>query len=201
MNKIIDAVKNHANDKPDGIAYKVFDELPGDEFSTDELTWRQLDTYSDRLAGYIKEHTRGSDPVIVYGHKDKLMIVCFMACVKSGHAYCAVDVSVPDNRVRDIVGGVNPEIILATEMLDVLIPTNCQIIGKGRISSIVEDPSYVIGNEAWLRPEDTFYLIFTSGSTGRPKGVQITTECLTNYVKWAKNLGGGVALLGINIAS
>ena len=39
-------------------------------------------------------------PVVVYGHKNPYMIVCFLACVKSGRAYCPVDTSVPESRVQ-----------------------------------------------------------------------------------------------------
>lgn len=47
------------------------------------------------------------------------MIVCFLACVKSGRAYCPIDVNVPLSRVEEILNEVNPEIILSTEVLSV----------------------------------------------------------------------------------
>ena len=64
------------------------------------LTYRQLGEQSDRLAQWICSNVEGNEPVMVYGHKNPQMIVCFMACVKSGRAYCPVDISMPADRVK-----------------------------------------------------------------------------------------------------
>lgn len=72
----------------------------GDSF----FTYEQLDSYSGRLANYIQ--TRCGDdkaPVVVYGHKGLFMILCFLASVKSGRAYCPLDISIPDTRVEATV--------------------------------------------------------------------------------------------------
>ena len=120
------------------------------------------------------------------------MIVCFLACVKSGHAYVPIDSSVPTSRVQDIVDNVNPEIMLTTEETIVKVPSDCELLTKERIIKTCENlTAETLSEENWLKPQDVFYIIFTSGSTGKPKGVQITTECLVNYVEWAQNLGGG----------
>ena len=192
MNKILDAVKHHATSKPERIAYTVYDATE-DGISTDSLTWKELDVYSDRLSGYIAANTKADTPIVVYGHKNKYMMVCFMACVKSGHAYVPVDVSVPASRVQDIIDSVEPEIVLCT-VDEGTLSSACQILTSEKIKAISTDDIWKANEDRWLRPEDTFYIIFTSGSTGKPKGVQITTECLVNYVEWAQNLGGGGVL-------
>ena len=53
-------------------------------------------------------------PVVVYGHKSPYMPVCFLACVRSGRAYCPVDVSMPEERIRDIAAETGSPLILAT---------------------------------------------------------------------------------------
>lgn len=61
--------------------------------------WRR----SDNLAGWIDMQMGDKNtPVIVYGHKDSMMLICFLACVKSGRPYCPIDVSVPEARVASI---------------------------------------------------------------------------------------------------
>ena len=187
MNEIIEAVKHHASDHPDAEAYIVFDDTEdGTDFTTDILKWSELDDFSDRLAGYINNHTNRHEPIVVYGHKSKYMMVCFMACVKSGHAYVPVDVSVPDCRVQDIIDSVEPEMVLTAAECGVSIPSTSQFLSLKEIKTIKGNVEYSADDNGWLKPEDTFYIIFTSGSTGKPKGVQITTECLTNYVKWGQ---------------
>lgn len=195
MNKILDAVKHHATFQPASIAYTVYDAAE-DEVLTDSLTWKELDAYSDRLSGYIVANTKADTPIIVYGHKDKYMMVCFMACVKSGHAYVPVDLSVPTSRVQDIINSVEPEIILYT-VEEGTLSSACQTLTLEKMKAISTDDIWKADENRWLKPEDTFYIIFTSGSTGKPKGVQITTECLVNYVEWAKNLGGGTRSMSI----
>lgn len=48
------------------------------------LTWQELKEKSDKLAYYLNKSLTSKTPVIVYGHKDPYMLVCFLACVKSG---------------------------------------------------------------------------------------------------------------------
>ncbi len=117
------------------------------------------------------------------------MIVCFLACVKSGHAYCPIDISVPASRVAAIVDEVAPPCILSTEPF----PFEREGIVTGdEIAEICRtSPSEPVTLSPVLS-DDVFYIIFTSGSTGTPKGVQITCECLDNYLMWAKTLGGGL---------
>lgn len=117
------------------------------------------------------------------------MLVCFLACVKSGRAYCPVDVSVPLNRVDAIIRAVEPEMVLAVEPLDI---SGIPALGRREMETAVSqepkplDPSYSVG------PEDVFYIIFTSGSTGTPKGVQITRDCLDHFIQWGVTLGQGL---------
>lgn len=63
------------------------------------------------------------------------MIVCFLACVKSGWAYCPVDISVPHSRAEAIIREVEPEVILATEDFSV---ENGKILSLPSIISIVQ---------------------------------------------------------------
>lgn len=190
MNEIIEAVKRHASNKFNDIVYTVYDEVDGTDFSVESLKWGELDTFSDRLAGYIVNRVKTNTPIVVYGHKNKYMVVCFMACVKSGHAYVPIDVSTPASRVQDIIDSIDPEIVLVTDNGKFSISPKTELVNQDQITLISQNNKYDIDESCWLKAEDTFYIIFTSGSTGKPKGVQITTECLTNYVKWGQNLGG-----------
>lgn len=174
---ILNKIKSNSELYPDRIAIQSEDS---------SITYRMLEEYSNRLANYIEnEYSDNKNPIIVYGHKSPLMIVCFLAVVKSGRAYCPIDISVPLTRVEDIINEVNPPIILSVNELQL---EHKNIIDNNKIEKIISSVDK-IEKTSTIGYEDVFYIIFTSGSTGKPKGVQITYECLNNYLEWSVTLG------------
>lgn len=152
------------------------------------LTYGQLDSYSDRLAAWIyRNYGNTKVPVVVYGHKNPYMIVCFLACVKAGKAYCPQDISIPEPRVKATVDCVEPEVIFQVE--GNIILENENVINLTEIKEIIETEREPVSADTWVKPDDTYYIIFTSGSTGKPKGVQITFDCLNHYLDWSVTLG------------
>lgn len=185
---------------------------------TASLTYRELWDYSDALASYLlSEYPENRDPIAVYGHKDPWMLVCFLACVKSGRAYCPIDRSVPQARVELILDALPSQVVLSTEQLPsqvrekkvlelVKIQELCGVLGTEAPQSkqyggtgdcaaadagdAVSCSRKTVSASDWVRGSDTWYIIFTSGSTGAPKGVQISADCLAHYLDWSVTLGG-----------
>ena len=156
-----------------------------------EITYGQLWKMSGRLAFFLQDKLKDDrSPVVVYGHKDPLMLVCFLACVRSGRAYCPVDTSVPEDRVLDIIRETGCGVVLAAAEMpgepDTEVLAHDQILD--RIAQIPEDTD--LSGLPGLKPDEVFYIIFTSGSTGKPKGVQITAGNLESYLSWSVGLGG-----------
>lgn len=151
------------------------------------ITYEELWKRSGILANWIDEKL-GDDknPVPVFGHKSPEMFVCFLACVKSGRAYCPIDISMSEDRISDIVSMTGSSIVLAVEELNLPEVT---VIDKETLWD-KSGTGVEISEDKWVSAEDNFYIIFTSGSTGKPKGVQITSDNLTNFVHWMKDLGG-----------
>ena len=136
----------------------------------------------------------GSDqsPVIVYGHKHPMMLVAFLACVKSGRAYVPIDINVPRNRIENIIDSVSPELILATEEFMPYKNYICvNIVNYKKIFEDKTETNSIISAADYVKEEDVYYIIFTSGSTGNPKGVQITYGALNRFTEWILTLGGG----------
>lgn len=156
-------------------------------YGTQSLTYQELDNYSGRLAAYIEE-TCGDNksPVIVYGHKGLYMIICFLAAVKSGRAYCPLDISIPDSRADAISDMVNPSMSFVLEETEAKLKNTVSLEQLLREIATIREP---IGPEHRVSGEDIFYIIFTSGSTGKPKGVQITEDNLNHYLEWSVDLG------------
>lgn len=175
---ILKQIQTHASIAPDRFAVRS---------GNDALTYKQLSDYSDQLAGYLASRFPDDrTPIIVYGHKEPFMLVCFLACVKSGHAYCPVDITVPWTRTHSIIEAVNPPVILAVSDLPEMCGT---VLSLTELEHIISEPPILSSRPKPVSDEDTFYIIFTSGSTGTPKGVQITSCCLNHYLDWAVDLG------------
>ncbi len=156
-----------------------------------KLSYGELWERSDALSVYLEEVLGDNRmPLVVYGHKDPMMLICFLACVKSGRAYCPVDVSMPPERVCDIAETVGNGLILAVEEPEA-VPDGMGILRKGDMDKAINARlGERFPRTKWVKPEDTFYIIFTSGSTGKPKGVQISAQALTRFTDWSKTLGG-----------
>ena len=180
---ILDAIDAHAKAHPDAIALQCGTA----EKSSWNLTYGELAEKSDRLAAYLSDRL-GNDrrPLIVYGHKNPYMLVCFLACAKSGRAYCPIDISVPQERILDIVEETKAPIFFATEPLEMDLPNVIELVN---IEQIISNTTALISSSLRVKGEDVFYIIFTSGSTGKPKGVQITLNCLNHFIQWAVTLG------------
>ena len=179
---ILEKIKHNAQNNGDKPVYSAENGGGGQS-----ITWQELDDLSGRLAASLHKNLKSKKPIIVYGHKDPYMLVCFLACVKAGRAYCPIDISVPLSRVEMIVEEVEPEIVLSTELLSIAFE---KILSKEEIMSLIENQKEVIDTSNYVSSNEVFYIIFTSGSTGKPKGVQITRECLDHFIQWGISLGG-----------
>ena len=111
---ILERIKLNSAKHPERVVMRT-------QYGFGEMTmkWGELDAFSDKLAYYLTKELRTNKPIIVYGHKHPMMLVCFLACVKSGRAYCPIDVNVPLSRTEAIIREVEPEIILTTEPLEI----------------------------------------------------------------------------------
>ncbi|NLL65315.1 MAG: D-alanine--poly(phosphoribitol) ligase subunit DltA, partial [Clostridiaceae bacterium] len=153
-----------------------------------EITWQELDLYSDRLAAYLAEKTQNKRyPIIVYGHKSPWMIISFLACVKSGHTYCPVDSVMPHNRVMDIVAEIDSPFVICVQSLELMEPY--EAITLQCIESICKSEEAVdISQLMPIQDDETYYILFTSGSSGKPKGVQISKSNVFHFVDWMMNI-------------
>jgi len=151
----------------------------------EKLSYKELWEYSENLANYLSKNLKKNEPLVVYGHKNPYMIVCFLACVKSGHTYCPVDTSISPERLNDIVNTVKPEIVLSCIDKEV---DGFNTLTINDIMKISKENKKDCDKNNYIKEQDIFYIIFTSGSTGTPKGVEISYESLNNFIKWISTL-------------
>lgn len=185
--KVLNTIRYIAETDPDRM---VFSSRDG------KLTYGQLWQKSGRLAYRIREILKDDHaPIPVYGHKEPLMLVCFLAAVRAGRPYCPMDMNMPASRIYKIAEVTESRLVLscrdfpAPEAADNQPELKARVLTRQKIEQIcAEGPE--IGPEYCDRPEDVLYIIFTSGSTGNPKGVQISAGALSNYLDWCSALSG-----------
>lgn len=164
-----------------------------------EVTYSELHTMSSTFADQIETVLHSLDWPIFKG--DQRMVPLFLSsCIeysmcmngisRVGHAFCALPMDAPEERLRDLLGdlhapgilgmGENPwvgtkfgeEII----WIDCLNPMACL---EGR--STTQDGRNLVRRTTC--EDDISYMVYTSGSTGKPKGVLIPHRSILAYIR------------------
>lgn len=199
MINIIDGVKKYA--ETERLALICRDET---------LSYSELDRYSDIIGNYIiakysdKVHGKNLSPIAIFGNKNKFIIPCMIAALKSGRAYVPMDISFPVERVKDILESVKPDILFDFSNGDMFFDEEgnlkseflgIEVINSEKLEPLLEKNidsslSKEISREFWVDDDENSYILFTSGSTGKPKGVQISTYNLDSFVSWISPILG-----------
>ncbi|WPB81669.1 amino acid adenylation domain-containing protein [Archangium violaceum] len=148
-----------------------------------ELTYGELDQHSDRLAVYLQELGIGPEAVVgIYLERSPELIVSFLAVLKAGGAFLALDPGEPSDRLRRILGDARPRVVLSSGEL----AGRLSELGSFRVIPVDEALPDVTGKQLRreVGPDHLAYILYTSGSTGQPKGTEITHRSIVNYLKW-----------------
>ncbi|WP_432140203.1 AMP-binding protein, partial [Streptomyces sp. bgisy154] len=141
----------------------------------ESLSYGEFNRRVNRLAHWLVERGAGPEVLVaVRVPRSVDLLVAVYAVVKSGAAYVPLDVDLPEERVRHVLEGARPLLVLEGELPDV----------SGYPES---DPVRGLG------PDHAAYVIFTSGSTGGPKGVPVAHRSIMNRIRWGlDHFGVGV---------
>lgn len=159
------------------------------EDSRQRMTYAELDAWSDSLAVSFAEWSPKGKPVVVYGHKSPLMLVCFIAAAKAGLTYAPVDIAYPSDRVNDILDQIGHPLVvtLADDEFPGDVTLADSVVGDAAVrEAALAGRSW--DSSHWIVDETPFYLLFTSGSTGRPKGVQMPSRCVDAFMDYFRTL-------------
>ncbi|KAI1632965.1 amino acid adenylation domain-containing protein [Biscogniauxia mediterranea] len=105
------------------------------------------------------------------------LYIALLAILKSGGAFCPLNLDAPSDRVRFILQDVNAKVVLASSDLVSKVPAYDNAYQVLSIDKLLEQPSeeasfpYAQRN---AKGDDLAYVMYTSGSTGTPKGVGIS---------------------------
>jgi len=178
ISNIVDAINNTAKLFPNKIAYQHVEGT---------ISYKQLKEASDALACFlIDELGKDRTPIIVYGHKQIEMLICFLACQKAGHPYVPVEFSLPATRINDIIENSGTRFLFNIHEQEFGFSNRKN---KAQILELIDTYKGKVPGDAYkVKGTDGFYILYTSGSTGKPKGVQITHDNLRSFLKWLLKL-------------
>ncbi|RAL12731.1 acetyl-CoA synthetase-like protein [Aspergillus homomorphus CBS 101889] len=152
-----------------------------------DLTYRQLDELSNRLAYRLLELGIGPDVIVPpYFEKSMWMPVSVVAVMKAGGAGVMIDSTQPIERVRSMISQVNAEVILVSKDN---APHAAQFEGVKHLvvdqASVdaLPDVEAAISLQNAVQPSNLVYVFFSSGSTGKPKGAMVTHSCFASAVR------------------
>ncbi|KAI9647878.1 hypothetical protein NHQ30_004266 [Ciborinia camelliae] len=154
-------------------------DLPAVVAHDGELTYRELDELSTRLAGaLIGEGIKSGSTVLVFIEKSMWVPVAQVAIMKCGCISTVLDVTLPSRRHELIAGLVQPSAILSSAQcaekagsLQLICP-HLVVDSQSSRNWPITEPSFL----PKVSPSDWLYIVFTSGSTGTPKGAIISHE-------------------------
>lgn len=150
-------------------------------FHNSSLTYKQLNEKTDQLVAYFLENGIETGDIIALSVDRSIeMLVCLLACLKSGAVYLPLDPEYPLDRI---------EFMLEDSAAKLLVVSSAY---KGKYETgtpevVVEEiwpelDKYKLKAKPKVTGSDLAYVIYTSGSTGKPKGVQLSHRNLVNFV-------------------
>ena len=149
-----------------------------------ELTYRQLEVRSNRLANHLRSLGVGPGVLVaVFLPRDVELVVTLLAVLKAGGAYVPLDLGYPAGRIEMILHDARAGLVLTRSTLRARLPDtgSATVVPLDRHEALVA----AAGDQAPpvdVDPERLCHVVFTSGSTGRPKGVATCHRNLTGYL-------------------
>ncbi|WP_067720863.1 non-ribosomal peptide synthetase [Nocardia yamanashiensis] len=153
-----------------------------------EVTYGELDRYTNRLARLLIQHGIGPEDIVALGIPRSIESVsAVLAVTKTGAAFLPVDPAYPEPRKRHMLtdSGVRVGLTVRSRIDD--LPGDVQWICLDdpqvaeRCNRLPDRPVTDGDRTASQLLSQRAYLIYTSGSTGTPKGVAVTHRGLTDF--------------------
>jgi amino acid adenylation domain-containing protein len=144
-----------------------------------QMTYRELDERSDRLACLLIEKGVLADSIVGIKMKRSLaMIIGIFSILKAGGAYLPIDPDYPQERIDYMLADSGAKILLSE------VNGECELIDAGLGNRLA---CSAVEGRLHLSPASAAslaYIIYTSGTTGRPKGTMIRHHSLVNRLHW-----------------
>ncbi|WP_053004177.1 MupA/Atu3671 family FMN-dependent luciferase-like monooxygenase [Flavobacterium sp. ABG] len=145
-----------------------------------EMTYKELDEKSTRLASYLhKQDVQSNTTVGVCLGRSMEMMIAILGILKSGASYLPLDPFYPLDRIDYIVEHSKTKIVLTDQETQDIISKSVKTISVATLDAESLEASYLPEIES----SSLAYVIYTSGSTGKPKGVKVSHRNLVNFME------------------
>jgi|GEM_PF-1652162 len=168
---------------PDAVAVVFQDNL---------LTYQELNEQATLVAQHLHNMGVCSNTIVgLFVERSLEMAIALLGILKAGAAYCALDATLPAERLRWLLADAGVEITIArrnsiprlTQLAPPTAPRRLVIAG---IEDLLATRASGTGlSTAAHQSGDPAYVSYTSGSTGQPKGVVVPHRGVVRLVKGA----------------
>lgn len=156
-------------------------------------TYGELEAWSNSIAALLSPFLRGESIVaILLPRNSPRLYAAQLAVLKAGAAYTCLDVSFPDQRMREILEDADSVVLLtdaATRHRALGLGMDPQhvlevteVSDEARLSQPKQTEARAEVRPPWLSTVSMAYVVYTSGTTGRPKGVVVEHGSIVNLV-------------------
>ena len=156
-----------------------------EQISYDKL-WQYVSQLGNAL--YSKLDHATNRPVLVATEHTALDVQMFLSVAFSGNCYVPVDLTLPQERLQQIIRTISPAAILLPDGRELPVePGHIPVWSRGELRQYPNRR-----RSPWKKSKDTdlLYILFTSGSTGVPKGVAICHRSVVDMVEQANSVFG-----------
>lgn len=150
-----------------------------------KISYKSLHNAADALALRISQSCGSVKsqlivPVLLQQSPD--LYITLLAILKTGGAFCPINLDAPPERVQFILKDVGAKVVVSSPDLSGKLPRDAGIIilhaSDPHTSGDADQDNHTVNMRIPL-PEDIAYVMYTSGSTGTPKGVSISHSAAT----------------------
>jgi amino acid adenylation domain-containing protein len=148
-----------------------------------KFSYHTLHALSDILAQRIINLTatleNASAVIPVLLPQSPELYVVLLAILKTGKAFCPLNLDIPDERLKFILSDVSADILITTSGFS----GRPSVLGNARLVFVEQELRQGGGNVVTALPHvkgtDLAYVLYTSGSTGLPKAVSVSHRAVT----------------------
>ncbi|WP_018014728.1 non-ribosomal peptide synthetase [Teredinibacter turnerae] len=149
------------------------------------LTYAALDSYSDKIAGYLHEHGVGRGTLVaIYAYRSADFLAAILGIMKAGGAYVPLDPINPPERITYMIENSCAAVVIT----EYALAANLSLGESVTMLQLDKDAEAIQANGRQGRPDletsgdDLAYMIYTSGSTGLPKGALVHHAGALNHI-------------------
>eukprot|EP00928_Gymnodinium_smaydae_P022747 TRINITY_DN18_c0_g1_i1.p1 TRINITY_DN18_c0_g1~~TRINITY_DN18_c0_g1_i1.p1 ORF type:complete len:1364 (+),score=345.60 TRINITY_DN18_c0_g1_i1:82-4173(+) len=183
---IPDLFKKAAQAHPDAVA------LDGPKM---QMTYRELDQVTDELAAFLRTNYRAVPETVcgVFMERCEEYVIAVLAILKTGAAYCPIELAYPGPLLQSVFDEVEPRIVLTKETHASRVPLHVSSFNLdgdwvGSLRSLSPDPAVLQENKA--TGDNLGYVIYSGGSTGKPKGIEAPHRSPVASYLWRYEVSG-----------